>query len=51
MKIAAVFALTFLTSLLFASAEESDEANAVLKTERDLATVISRVTRTESRWA
>jgi ketosteroid isomerase-like protein len=38
MKIAAVFALTFLTSLLFASSEDSDEANAVLKTERDLAT-------------
>ena len=38
MKIVAAFALTFLTSLLFASSEESDEANAVLKTERDLAT-------------
>jgi ketosteroid isomerase-like protein len=37
MKIPAVFALTFLTSLLFALAQESDEANAVLKTERDLA--------------
>jgi len=51
MKIAAVFALTFLTSLLFASSEESDEANAVLKTERDLATAISRVTATASHKA
>jgi ketosteroid isomerase-like protein len=39
MKIAAVFALTFLTSLLLAFAQASDEANAVLQTERDLATV------------
>jgi ketosteroid isomerase-like protein len=38
MKIAAVFALTFLTSLMFALAQESDEGNAVLQTERDLAT-------------
>jgi ketosteroid isomerase-like protein len=38
MKIAAVFALTFLTSLMLALAQESDEANAVLQTERDLAT-------------
>jgi ketosteroid isomerase-like protein len=38
MKIAAVFSLTFLTSLLVAFAQESDQANAVLKTERDLAT-------------
>jgi ketosteroid isomerase-like protein len=38
MKIAAVLALTFLTSLLLAFAQESNEANAVLQTERDLAT-------------
>jgi ketosteroid isomerase-like protein len=38
MKIAAVFALTFLTSLLLAFAQQSDEANAVIQTERDLAT-------------
>jgi ketosteroid isomerase-like protein len=38
MKIVAVFALTFLTSLMLALAQESDEANAVLQTERDLAT-------------
>jgi hypothetical protein len=37
-KIAAVFALTFLTSLMLALAQESDEGNAVLQTERDLAT-------------
>jgi hypothetical protein len=37
MKIATVFALTFLTSLLLASAQESDEANTVLQAERDLA--------------
>jgi len=38
MKIGAAFALTFLTSLPLAFAQESDEANAVLQTERDLAT-------------
>jgi ketosteroid isomerase-like protein len=38
MKITAVFSLTLLTSLLLAFAQESDEANAVLQTERDLAT-------------
>ena len=38
MKIAAVFPLTFLTSLMLALAQESDEGNAVLQTERDLAT-------------
>ena len=38
MKITAVFALMFLTSLMLALAQESDEANAVLQTERDLAT-------------
>ena len=38
MKIAAVFALTFLTSLMVALAHGIDEANAVLQTERDLAT-------------
>ncbi len=37
MKITAVFALTFLASLLVAFAQDSDEANAVLQTERDLA--------------
>ena len=37
MRTTAVFALTFLTSLLLAFAQESDEANAVLQTERDLA--------------
>ena len=37
MKITAVFALMFLTSLMLALAQESDEANAVLQTERDLA--------------
>src|SRR6266511_5888909 len=37
MKITMVFALTFLSSLLVVSAQESDEANAVLQTERDLA--------------
>jgi ketosteroid isomerase-like protein len=38
MKIAAIFALTFLTSLPLAFTQETDEANAVLQTERDLAT-------------
>jgi ketosteroid isomerase-like protein len=38
MKITAVFALTFLTSLMLAFAQATDEANAVLQTERDLAT-------------
>jgi ketosteroid isomerase-like protein len=38
MKIATVFALTFLTSLMLALGQESDEGNAVLQTERDLAT-------------
>jgi ketosteroid isomerase-like protein len=38
MKIPAVFVLTFLTSLLLAFAQASDEANAVLQAERDLAT-------------
>ncbi len=38
MQIAGVFALTFLTSLMLALAQGSDEANAVLQTERDLAT-------------
>ncbi len=38
MKIASIFALTFLTNLVLAFAQESDEANAVLQTERDLAT-------------
>ena len=38
MKIATVFALMFLTTLPLAFAQENDEANAVLQTERDLAT-------------
>jgi ketosteroid isomerase-like protein len=38
MKIATVFALMLLTTLPLAFAQESDEANAVLQTERDLAT-------------
>ena len=42
MKTTAVFALTFLTSLLLSFAQESDEANAVLQTERDLAAVYQR---------
>jgi ketosteroid isomerase-like protein len=37
-QIAGVFALTFLTSLRLALAQESDEGNAVLQTEPDLAT-------------
>ena len=37
MKIAAVFALTFLTNLMLALAQENDQGNAVLQTERDLA--------------
>jgi ketosteroid isomerase-like protein len=37
MKIAVVFALTFLTSLMLALGKESDEGDAVLQTERDLA--------------
>ena len=42
MKVAAVFALTFLTNLLPAFTQESDEANAVLQAERDLATTYLR---------
>jgi ketosteroid isomerase-like protein len=38
MKITVVFALTFLTNLMLALAQESDAGNAVLQTERDLAT-------------
>jgi len=38
MKIIAVFALTFLAGLPLAFAQESEEANAVLQAERDLAT-------------
>ena len=38
MKIVAAFALTFLTSLPLAFAQQNDQANAVLQTERDLAT-------------
>ena len=37
MKITRVFALAFLSSLPLAFAQASDEANAVLQTERDLA--------------
>lgn len=39
MKITAVFALTFLAALPLVFAQENDVANAVLQTERDLATV------------
>jgi ketosteroid isomerase-like protein len=42
MKITTVFALIFLGSFLVVSAQESDEANAVLQTERDLATVYQK---------
>jgi ketosteroid isomerase-like protein len=42
MKVTALFALTFLASVLVASAQESDEANAVLQTERDLAGAYQR---------
>jgi ketosteroid isomerase-like protein len=38
MKIPAVFALTFLAGLPLVFAQENDVANAVLQTERDLAT-------------
>jgi ketosteroid isomerase-like protein len=39
MKITAVFALTFLAGLPLVFAQENDVTNAVLQTERDLATV------------
>ena len=42
MKIAAVFALTFLVSLPLAFAQENGQANAVLQTERDLAAAYQR---------
>ena len=42
MKITAIFALTFLVSLLLAFAQETGEANAVLQTERDLAAAYQR---------
>jgi ketosteroid isomerase-like protein len=42
MKITVVFALTFLTNLMLALAQESDQANAVLQTERDLAMAYQR---------
>jgi ketosteroid isomerase-like protein len=42
MKTTAVFALMFLTSLLLVFAQESDDANAVLQTERDLAAAYQR---------
>ena len=42
MKITVVFALTFLTSLMLALAQESDEGIAVLQTERDLAMAYQR---------
>src|SRR4029077_6192167 len=38
MKISAVFALIFLTNSMLALAQESDEGNAVIQSERDLAT-------------
>jgi ketosteroid isomerase-like protein len=42
MKVTALFALTFLASVLVVFAQESDEANAVLQTERDLAGAYQR---------
>jgi ketosteroid isomerase-like protein len=42
MKITVVFALTFLTSLMLALAQESAAGNAVLQTERDLAMAYQR---------
>ena len=42
MKITAVLGLTFLTSLPLAFAQESDEGNAILQTERDLAAAYQR---------
>jgi ketosteroid isomerase-like protein len=42
MKIAAVFALTFLVSLPLAFAQENEQANAVLQAERDLAAAYQR---------
>jgi len=42
MKIAAVFALIFLTNLMLALAQENDQGNAVLQTERDLAMAYQR---------
>jgi ketosteroid isomerase-like protein len=42
MKITVVFALAFLASLSLMLAQESDEANAVLQTERDLAMAYQR---------
>jgi ketosteroid isomerase-like protein len=42
MKITTVFAVAFFSSLLLVFAQESDEANAVLQTERDLATVYQK---------
>ena len=42
MKTTTIFALAFLASSLLVSAQESDEANAVLQTERDLAMAYQR---------
>jgi ketosteroid isomerase-like protein len=42
MKVTALFTLAFLASVLAVSAQESDEANAVLQTERDLAAAYQR---------
>ena len=42
MKTTTVLALAFLASSLLVSAQESDEANAVLQTERDLAMAYQR---------
>ena len=42
MRTTTVFALAFLASSLLVSAQESDEANAVLQTERDLAMAYQR---------
>jgi ketosteroid isomerase-like protein len=42
MKITAVFALTFFACSVLVFAQESDEANAILQTEHDLATVYQK---------
>ena len=42
MRTTTVIALAFLASSLLVSAQESDEANAVLQTERDLAMAYQR---------
>jgi hypothetical protein len=51
MKMINFFALTFLASFLVVFAQESDEANAVLQTKRDLVNAIYEVTPTASHKA